>query len=345
MPTYLARNAVWRVARLLDLVGGEVIVPAYHHGVEIAALLHAGVAVSFARVDGAARLDLEDVEARIGPRTRALYLIHYAGFPQDTDAAVGLVRRHGLKLIEDCALALFSRDGARPLGSAGDAAVFCFYKTLPVAHGGALVVKSPLVAFAPGEPPVAPALAATLSHAVGSMLVTGERTLGAAGARLRGLARTTARGGRAWARHLDVAVGTQGLDPAALGLGMSALMRWVVDRTDAEAVVRARRANWLALHAQLGRPERAVWNRLPDGVCPLFYGVRVDDKARALARLAGDGIQAIDFWNRGHESLDAAAYPEARELRRSVVELPCHQDLGPEEVLRVAQSARRALEA
>jgi dTDP-4-amino-4,6-dideoxygalactose transaminase len=338
---YLARNAVWHGARMLGLAGQEVLAPAYHHGVEIAALRDAGAQVRFVRVDGQARLDVQDVAAQISPRTRALYVIHYAGFAQPMDELRSLARAHRLLVIEDCARSLFSREGDRHLGSGSDAAFFCFYKTLPVSHGGALVLSGAALSPPPRTRP--PPMPSTLSHALGSLLVSGELHLGRPGAVLRRLVRLASNGGRAWARRLDVAVGVQEFDPAAVKLGMSELMRWVVRFTDAEQVVQQRRANWLSLHEQIGHPGRAVWQQLPQGTCPLFYGLRFEDKNRALAKLHSHGVQAVDFWRFGHPSLDPERFPEVAELRRSVVELPCHQDLGPEAIARVATAARRAL--
>ena len=49
----------------------------------------------FVRVDARMRLDLDDAERRIGPRTRALYVIHYAGFAQPMDEVNALARRRG----------------------------------------------------------------------------------------------------------------------------------------------------------------------------------------------------------------------------------------------------------
>ena len=77
---------------MLRLVGKEILVPAYHHGVEVEALVDAGAKVKFYRVGGRWDVDLKDVERRIGPETGALYLIHYAGFPGPTDAMRALVR-------------------------------------------------------------------------------------------------------------------------------------------------------------------------------------------------------------------------------------------------------------
>jgi hypothetical protein len=108
---YLARNAVYHGAKLIGLPGHEVLVPAYHHGVEVGALAAAGAIPRFVRVDARMRLDLEDLEAKIGPRTRALYVIHYAGFAQPMDDVMAVARRHGLPVVEDCALSLFAAEG------------------------------------------------------------------------------------------------------------------------------------------------------------------------------------------------------------------------------------------
>ena len=114
---YFARNAVFHGVRLLGLAGREVLVPAYHHGVEIAALVAAGAVPRFVRVDARMRLDLEDLAAKIGPRTGAVYVIHYAGFPQPMDEVRAVAA--GLPVVEDCALSLLSAEGVRPLGSTG----------------------------------------------------------------------------------------------------------------------------------------------------------------------------------------------------------------------------------
>ena len=57
---YFARNAVWDAAQLLGLAGKKVLMPAYHHGVELETLLAAGVRPVFYRVDGEMRCDFAD---------------------------------------------------------------------------------------------------------------------------------------------------------------------------------------------------------------------------------------------------------------------------------------------
>jgi dTDP-4-amino-4,6-dideoxygalactose transaminase len=178
----------------------------------------------------------------------------------------------------------------------------------------------------------------------GSMLVASERHLPGPGRWVRTVVKAVTRRLREQARHEDIPVGTQAFDPAVVQLGMSPVAARLLELTDAEEVVRRRRANWLLLHERIGRPERATWSSLPPGVCPLFYALEVDDKDRALRLLWSRGIQAVDFWRSGHPSVPRGRFPEVEALRRRVVELPCHQDLGPEELERVARVAREALE-
>src|SRR3954469_7632177 len=182
---YFARNAVWDAVQLLGLAGRKVLVPAYHHGVELETLLAAGVIPVFYRVDGQMRADFDDAREK-SAGAAALYVIHYAGFPQDMQAARQLATSLGVPLIEDCALALLSRDGEKPLGSFGDVSVFCLYKTLPVPNGGALLARGDYAKRLETLPEVVPpGTASTASHLIGSLLSNLELRSGEMGRRAR----------------------------------------------------------------------------------------------------------------------------------------------------------------
>jgi dTDP-4-amino-4,6-dideoxygalactose transaminase len=341
---YFARNAVFHAVRLLGLAGREVLVPAYHHGVEVSALAAAGAVPVFVRVDGRMRLDLEDLEARRGPRTGAIYVIHYAGFPQPMDEILALARREGLPVIEDCALSLLSAEGTRPLGSTGDLSIFCFYKALPVPNGGALVVNAPGIAAELPEPGGAP-LASTLSHAASALLANAAFRLGDTGVALRAAARGVVRTARgASGRLRPVSTGTSTFDPGAVGLGMSGLSAAIARRLDARAIVEARRRNYFLLLGRLRDVAPPPFSEVPAGVAPLFYPLPCDDKAAVRSRLAARGIETVDFWRTGHPLCPPEAFPEVATLRRRVLELPVHQDLEPEDMAYLAACVREALE-
>jgi perosamine synthetase len=338
---YFARNAVWLTVKMLGLDKGEVLMPAYHHGVEVEAVADAGATPRFYRVGSRWDVDVEDVERRIGPKTKALYLIHYAGFPSPAEEMRRVADKHGLPLIEDCALSLLSADGSVPLGTTGDIGIFCLYKTLPLPHGGALVVNGPRQYSLP-EPP-RPPLTSTLSHTVSSLLQNLELRGGSFGRGVRRFIRSLGKGAVKAADIQRVATGTQHFDRRHVDLGMSPFAKRIAQAQDLEAIVERRRRNYFFLLGRLRDVSAPLFNQLPAGVSPLFYPLVVEDKAEVLARLHARGIEAIDFWKHFHPACEASAFPEVAQLRRSIVEIPCHQDLSPEVMAEVATVVRGAL--
>jgi dTDP-4-amino-4,6-dideoxygalactose transaminase len=288
------------------------------------------------------RLDLDDAERKIGPRTRALYVIHYAGFPQPMDDVLALARRRGLAVVEDCALSLLAAEGTRPVGSRGQLGIFCFYKTLPVPNGGALVVNDPGVVGAPAAPEDAP-LVSTLSHAAGALLANLALRAGEPGERLRAGIRRAYAAARGVSGLRPVSTGTSTFDRGLVDLGMSGLTGYLAARVDAQAIVAARRRNYFLLLGRLRERVPPVFGELPAGACPLFYPLVVDDKAAVAARLAARRVETVDFWRDAHPLCPPGEFPEAESLRRRVLELPVHQDLSPEDVAQVAQAVEEEL--
>jgi perosamine synthetase len=100
------------------------------------AVLYAGATPVFADVEATTLLlDPDAVRAAIGPRTRALLPVDYAGHPADLDALRALARDRGLCLIEDAAHALGARIGERHVGSIADLTVFSFHPVKHIACG------------------------------------------------------------------------------------------------------------------------------------------------------------------------------------------------------------------
>lgn len=341
---YFARNAVWDAVQLLGLKGKEVLIPAYHHGVELETLVAAGVKPVFFRVDGQMKADLEDAKKRITKDTAALYLIHYAGFPQDVDGARQLCTEAGIPFVEDCALALLSRRGREPLGSFGDVSIFCIYKTLPVPNGGALLVREGLrdrlrELDEPSQPPVP----STASHLIGSLLSNLELRAGPVGHLARETIRTVGRWAVRKGNVERISTGTQHFNEADVKLGMSAASHVVLRNQDCASIVERRRRNYFFLYAALRDVAPPITGELPPGVCPLFYPLPLQDKAAAMARLLARGVETVDFWRVRHPLVPAGAFPEVDKLRESILELPVHQDLSPADMDHVAACVRELL--
>ena len=340
---YFARNALWTAVRILGLEGSEVLLPAYHHGVEVEALVDAGMVPRFYRVGPRWEVDLEDLERRITPRTKVLYLEHYAGFPGPAAEVRQLADAHGIMLWEDCALSLLAADGDRPVGSTGDLAFFCLYKTLPLPHGGAMVINGERDYALPQMP--RPGKASTFSHLASSLLQNAELRGGKVGGALRSAVRLMGRGAVAASQVERVPTGTRHFEREQVGLGLSPLTLRIASNIDLAEVVERRRRNAFLLMAQLREVAPPLLTQLPAGACPLFFPLLVEDKPAVLRGLREAGIDAIDFWRDFHPACPASEFPDVARLRRSVVEIPCHQDLSPERMQQIAAITRRVVHA
>ena len=90
-------------------------------------------------------MDVEQVAARVTPRTRAIMPVHIYGHPVDMDPVLELARAHGLSVIEDAAEAHGATYKDRAVGGLGDMSCFSFYanKIITTGEGGMVLARSP----------------------------------------------------------------------------------------------------------------------------------------------------------------------------------------------------------
>lgn len=88
-----------------------------------------GAKCIFVDIDDTYTLDPARIEKRLTPKSKAIVVVHLYGQCGDMDAILTIARKHGLKVIEDCAQAHGAEYHGRPAGSMGDAATFSFYPT------------------------------------------------------------------------------------------------------------------------------------------------------------------------------------------------------------------------
>lgn len=96
-------------------------------------------------------LDPARIEAAITPRTKVILPVHLYGQPADMDAINAIARRHGVKVLDDCAQAHAARWRGRRVGALADVSAWSFYpgKNLgAMGDGGGLTTDDPAVADA-----------------------------------------------------------------------------------------------------------------------------------------------------------------------------------------------------
>ena len=86
-------------------------------------------------------INLDQVEAAITPRTKAIVPTHMSGLPCDMDRLYEIAAKRGLRVIEDAALAIGSRWRGKKIGAFGDIATFSFHpnKNMTTIEGGAAI--------------------------------------------------------------------------------------------------------------------------------------------------------------------------------------------------------------
>ncbi len=130
--------------------GHEVITTSFSFFATAEAISAVGARPVFVDVDpGSYLLDLDQVEAAIGPRTRVLLPVHLFGGPLNMERCMALAHRHGLKVVEDCAQAAGSHWAGRPVGAWGDVGCFSFFPTKNLGaagDGGCITTNDPRLA-------------------------------------------------------------------------------------------------------------------------------------------------------------------------------------------------------
>lgn len=122
--------------------GDEVITTPMTFASTVNVIIHCGATPVLADIDPRTlNIDPVRVEEKITPRTRAILPVHFAGRPADMDGLCTIGRKHGLKIIEDCAHAIETEYRGRKAGTIGDFGCFSFYVTKNIATGeGGMVV-------------------------------------------------------------------------------------------------------------------------------------------------------------------------------------------------------------
>jgi dTDP-4-amino-4,6-dideoxygalactose transaminase len=110
--------------------GDEVILPAHTFTATAAAVSFAGARPVLVDVDrDTFCLDVDQIEAAITPRTRAIIPVHFYGLPAEMDRIMEIAKTHDLFVLEDACQAHGAKYKGRSTGALGHAAAFSFYPT------------------------------------------------------------------------------------------------------------------------------------------------------------------------------------------------------------------------
>jgi dTDP-4-amino-4,6-dideoxygalactose transaminase len=139
-------DALILTLRALGVGPGDEVITVSHTAVAtVAAVLATGATPVLVDVDPIFyTIDPARVEQALTQRTKAIIAVHLYGQAADMEAITAIVKRRGVRVIEDCAQAAGAGCGNRVVGSLGDIACFSFYptKNLGAIGDGGMVITA-----------------------------------------------------------------------------------------------------------------------------------------------------------------------------------------------------------
>jgi dTDP-4-amino-4,6-dideoxygalactose transaminase len=269
--------------------------------------------------------DRAELETLVSPRTRALLLIHYLGFPQESARWRKWCDERGLLLVEDCAHMWHADMAERPAGSYGDVSIYSLSKTLGLPEGGVLISREP---SSSASPKGTLGLRQALKRYAGSVATM--------------LGRTPPEHMKPFPSVQQVEFGSEhplGFDrPRAA----SSATNFLLERVDFSDVVPRRRSNY-ALLLEAFEDRVPVPFRVPSpDASPLVFPIEVTNPALVSERLRRKGIAARPWWSFLHPSLPAARFPRAVAWHRRFIVVPVHQGLRRRDIDRVRDALLRS---
>lgn len=123
--------------------GDEVIVPSLTFVACANAIRYVGATPVFADIlsEDEWNISIADVAQKITSKTKAIMVVHYAGFPCDMVSFMALAAQHNLKIVEDCSHAPLARYQEKPIGTFGQTGCFSFFsnKNMTTGEGGMVI--------------------------------------------------------------------------------------------------------------------------------------------------------------------------------------------------------------
>ena len=123
--------------------GDEVICPSLTFAASANCIRYAGATPVFCDIVGPEHINIDpkEIEKKITDKTKAILVVHMAGFPCKMDEIMAIAKKHNLKVIEDACHGPLSEYKGKKLGTIGDCAAFSFFsnKNISTGEGGMFI--------------------------------------------------------------------------------------------------------------------------------------------------------------------------------------------------------------
>jgi len=313
----------------------------------VAPAAHQGLSVDYYPLLRSGFSDLAFIEQRFRQgKVRALLTAHYFGFPQQIARIRDLCDRYEVVLIEDCAHAMFGMVDGRPIGSWGDYATASLTKFFPVATGGCLTSHRRVLKVKPET---------NVSWLVEAKSFLDSIELGVRHERFRGAtiplrmlfsAKRALRGSPTGV-SLEPTSREQagpsyfGFNEAQAMISPPHFVTKIALQADKKRIVERRRSVFAAISDAVADLDgiAPIHRVLPDTVAPYVYPVVAERPDHVFQSMRRQGIPVFR-WDWLWPGTPEIENDTGVEWSRSLLQLPCHQDLTDSDVDMIGSALR-----
>ena len=333
--THLGRiGSVIAIRKFNFKQGDEILVPSYNCGSEIDPFIWYGMKPVIYRVNKKAKIDFYHLKENINSKTKAIYITHYFGWPQNLEIISEICKKSKLFLFEDCALSLFS---VPQIGKIGDAAIYSFRKTLPLPEGAAIrfsekYIRDDIITLK--SPPLMVIIRYTIPYLIRWIVCIISKLpffLKSVKYTLNFFQSNTN-----YQKNLNLPdmPADYYFNENYVDWRMSSFSKALLSEIDPGDIIKRRRNNYKAIETTIKETNgiNPLFNHLPDLVCPLFFPVVSDDPHTWIRALNRAGITTSIWWSGFHQGLEWDDFPDAVWLKKHLFCLPVHQFMSDEDV-------------
>lgn len=297
--------------------------------------LKGGIDIEYYKINKDLSIDRQDLEQRITKRVKALFFVHYFGFPQDLYYLTALRNTYNIYLIEDCAHAFLSNIEDVPLGSVGDVCIFSLKKIIPVRNVGILMVRNvDMKKFISGNKRFYVIFKGILSQLLENIKFrTGIKFL---------------------TKNVKEVInnaefGTlkeQCMNTSPEKGWLSTINRMLLQNLDYKNIKRIRRANYQLFHDWINNRTDIIplYDSLTDGVSPMTFPVILKNRNIICEIMNNEGIDVYSWpFLPSEVKNNYDDYKNIQYLSHNILLLPIHQDLNEGHLSKIYKSLDRAL--
>lgn len=326
--------------------GKRVLVPTYHCPTMVAPIVALGAEPIFYPIDRNGSPVLSWLQNTRSADVDVILVTHLFGLPQPLLQIRSWCDQHGVRLIEDCAHALFGVSDDRAVGLWGDLAIASLTKFLPVSEGGCLVnnlVQVPLPqlqspSFKSQIKAAFDILHTSINHDRLGVLAPLIRMI----SRMRQLLKSkSSRDGPVSPADALFGDGFV-IDVAQSHIALTKACCWIAKHAHRQRIVARRRDNYrFFVTAFAGVPNmRPLLIDLPEQCAPYVFPLWIDQPDPGYAELRRIAFP-VSRWDRLWPTVPAIEQDNGKYWSHHVLQLACHQDLTTAELQQMVTTLKQ----